>query len=142
MKWLAFILFAAAIAGVGFYVYDHNQKVDAAAASNNGATCVINIQMDDELYALWAGGDVSASALGSSQTTQSGGSFTTDTNVTTTLPSLITEMQTAIAELELIAGAACTPVVSKFPAMTPGRLQIGIEYYRPYPLPTPTGETQ
>jgi hypothetical protein len=133
VKWVAFLISAAVFAGLGFYVYEHNKTVNETAANNNGAICTIQIQLDDELFSIYQGGDLTAVA-GDMETIRQGDALTSTTTVTTTLPELLAYMQQAIGDLSVIGGANCVPVVTKFPAMTPGRVKVEINYFRPYPI--------
>ena len=133
MRATAFLVFLAIAGGVTFYIWEHNRAVDVAAAANNGAICEINIQLADDLYQQFASGDVNGAILGNVETTQEGANTTTDLSVTTTSSELLTELRQVIAELSVIADVNCTPVVSKLPPMTPGRIIIDLHFFRPYP---------
>jgi hypothetical protein len=139
VKWLVAVLILASLGGLGFYVWDHNRWLDDVASQNNGAVCTVYVTLDDELYSLYEGGGIAA--VGDFQTTQEGASTTTTSNVTTTLPEVVTELRQGLAELAVLSGSDCTPVVSKFPPMTPGRVKVDVSFFRPYPANQQQGES-
>lgn len=132
MRATAFLIFLVIAGGVTFYIWEHNRAIDAAAAANNGAICALQITLDEELYQVYEGGGLT-NVFGDLSTTQNGDQTTTTSSVTTTMPELITDLRQGIAELSVVTGANCVPVVTKFPPMTPGRIQVEIVFFRPYP---------
>jgi hypothetical protein len=125
------------IAGVGFYVWDHNRLISEQAAANNGAVCNIVVELDDELYAIYQGGGLNKAITGNMDTVVEGDVETTTVTSQTTIPDLVVELSRDIANLSVVGGANCTPVVSQIPAMQSGRVKVGIEYFRPDPVETP-----
>lgn len=143
MRITAFFVFLCVAGGVSFYVWEHNKTVDAIAAQNNGAVCAINIQLAEDLYKEFSTGDVNG-ILGNLSTEQVGQQTVSDLVVATSPTQLLTQVWQGIKQLSVIGQTNCTPVVSKIPPMTPGRVKITVDYYRMFevqPQQTTEGAT-
>ena len=133
MRFFAIFAFLAVFIGLGAYVVWHNNSMEQAAAANDGALCTIEVLLDEELYGVYTQGGLDKALTGNLTTTVDGNSVTTDSSVTTELPGLLLDVRQKIAEMSLIAGTNCSYAVSKFPALTPGRVQVGVHYFRSQP---------
>lgn len=134
MRWLWPLVLAALLAGLGYYVWEWNRGLEAAASDNNDAVCLIDIQFDEELWGIYTGGDFAGAVLGNLTRTQDGNVLTTTGSVSSIPPQLINETRQVIDELDMIAGSVCDVNISKFQALMPGRIRVDVTYYRPYPL--------
>lgn len=137
MRWLWLLVLAAILAGLGYYVWEWNRGLEAAAADNNDAVCQIDIQFDEELWSIYTGGDFAGAVLGNLTSTQDGNVLTTTGSVSSIPPKLINETRQIIDELDMIAGSVCEVNIGKFQALMPGRIRVDATYYRPYPLVKP-----
>lgn len=118
MRWLWLTVLGAMLAGLGFYVWHFNKRVDDAAAANNGAVCLITMQLNAELWQAYL---------------QEGLTGTLTPEMQAQAKKFDDEARAVITGLEQMSGSMCEIKVSQMPPMTPGRVKVNLTYYKPEP---------
>ena len=122
MRFFGWIVGLAAVAGLVFYVWHFNKKVDDAAAANNGAVCVITMQLNAELWQAYL---------------QEGLTGTLTPEMQAQAKKFDEEAKSVITGLEQMSGSMCQINVSQMPPMQPGRIKVNLNYYKPDPVVAP-----
>ena len=118
MRFFGWIVGLAAVAGLVFYVWHFNKKVDDAAAANNGAVCLITMQLNDELWNAYL---------------QEGLTGTLTPEMQAQAKQFDDEARAVITGLEEMSGSMCQLKVSQMPPMQPGRIKVNLTYFKPEP---------